>query len=113
MSTKTLVILVAGLAGALGASSVWASASDTSSMRVAYADLDLAHDAGIDRLYSRLRQAANSVCGSADLRDLHAYAAQRACATSALDQAVAQIHSSRLSARHALGATAPSMAMRD
>jgi UrcA family protein len=113
MSAKILVILTAGLASSLFGASVWATDTTDASVRVAYADLDLSRDAGVEHLYSRLRQAATTACGSADLRDLRGSAAQRKCVTQALDQAVAKINSSRLSSRHALGAVASSVAMRD
>jgi UrcA family protein len=112
MFPKTLVFLIAGLAGAPFAAN--AATADVPSLRVQYADLDLSRDAGVEHLYTRLRHAAGSVCDQhADVRDFRAVAAERTCAARALDRAVAEIRSSRLSARHELGTTASSVAMRD
>jgi len=113
MSAKTLVLIFASLAAlpfAAGAS----TPSDTPAVRIQYADLDLSRDAGVDRLYVRLRHAAASVCNMrADARDLHATETQQSCTAAALDRAVAEVNSARLSARHALGSAASSIAMRD
>ena len=101
MSPKNLVLIVASLAA-------------IPAVRVQFADLDLSHDAGVERLYARLRHASRVVCSThADIRDIRATVAQETCASAALDRAVADIHSSRLSTRHALGAVASSVAMRD
>ena len=113
MSPKSLFFLIAGLAGAPFAANAVAT-TDVPSVRVQYADLDLTRDAGVEHLYTRLRHAAVAVCDQhADIRDFRAVAAQRTCTANALDRAVAEIHSSRLSTRHALGAAASSVAMRD
>jgi len=113
MSPKSLVLIFASLA-ALPFAAGAATPADIPTARVQFADLDLGHDAGIDRLYTRLRRAAESVCDRyADNRDLRAIAEQRACAAAALDRAVEDIHSSRLSSRHMLGTNASSVAMRD
>ena len=112
MSTKTLMLIAASLV-ALPFAAGAATQSDAPTVRVQFADLDLAHDAGVDRLYARLRHAAQAVCSThADIRDIRATVAQETCARAALDRAVADIHSSRLSSRHALGAAASSVAMR-
>jgi len=115
MSAKTLVLLVAGLAGSAFGASAWAAETTAApSVRVSYSDLDLSRDAGVERLYGRLRQAANHVCETgAGSRDLRVSALREACAKRALDGAVASVHSTRLSARHSLGVAASSVAMRD
>ncbi len=113
MSPKTLVLIFASLAAVPFAAGA-ATPSDAPTVRVQFDDLDLSHDAGVERLYTRLRHGAESVCyNHADIRDFRATRAQQSCTTAALDRAVADIHSSRLSARHALGAAASSVAMRD
>ena len=112
MTAKTLVILVAGLAASLVGASAWAaSAGDAPSLHVAYTDLDLTRDAGVEKLYGRLRLAAEAVCGNADIRELKAHAAHQACTAQALDAAVGAIRSDRLSTRHSLGTTASRVAM--
>jgi UrcA family protein len=113
MSPKTLVLIIASL-GAVPFAAGAAPLAEIPTVRVQFADLDISHDAGVERLYSRLRQASQAVCSThADMHDIRAIVAQKSCAAAALDRAVSDIHSSRLSARHALGAAASSLAMRD
>ncbi|HUO79268.1 MAG TPA: UrcA family protein [Steroidobacteraceae bacterium] len=102
MARPTLAIIAAGLGGWLLASTAFASASaDANAVRVSYSDLDLTKDAGVERLYGRLRHAAEQACGGAlDNRDLSAQRQHDACVRSALDRAVEDVHSSRLTARH-------------
>jgi UrcA family protein len=101
MARPTLAIIAAGLGGCLLAASAFAAAaSDTRSVRVSYAELDLSNDAGVERLYSRLKFAAAEVCGSADIRELAALGRQVSCAQQALDRAVEGVHSARLTERH-------------
>ncbi|MBS0394103.1 MAG: UrcA family protein [Proteobacteria bacterium] len=71
-------------------------ADATRSTRVNYADLDLAHDAGVNALYARLRSAAGHVCASPNFRDV----IDQACASRALDEAVANVANEQLSALH-------------
>jgi UrcA family protein len=94
---------LAGLAGWLVAST--AIAGDTAAVRrvhVKYASADLHSSAGVDRLYVRLQQAANSACEYAMVRGQ----VDRACAARALDAAVADVGSAELAALHTRTATA-------
>ena len=101
MARHTLAIVAAGLGGWLLASTAFATTTgDAPSARVTYAELDLTKDAGVERLYARLRQAAEQVCGSADIRELGRFYEQQACVQRALDRAVEDVHSARLTARH-------------
>ena len=101
MARPTLAIIAAGLGGWLLASTAFAStSSEGPAVRVSYSELDLSKDAGVERLYARLRQAAKQVCGSADNRDFVALREKDACVRAALDRAVESVHSARLSARH-------------
>ncbi len=101
MARPTLAIIAAGLGGWLLASTAFAAATtDAPAVRVAYSELDLGKDAGVERLYARLRHAAEQVCGSVDNRDLLAQRHQEACVRASLDRAVESVHSSRLTARH-------------
>ncbi len=110
MARPALAIIAAGLGGLLLASSAFAAAAgDAPSVRVSYSDLDLTQDAGVERLYARLRRAANQVCDSADNRDLAAFARRESCVRHALDRAVDDVHSARLTARHK-GAAVPQYA---
>ncbi len=103
MSRHPLKLLAAGLGGCLIAASALAAPAplpDAPAVRVRYAELDLGKDAGVERLYTRLRHAAEDVCGRVDGRDPAIRAAHDACARQALDHAVDDVHSARLSARH-------------
>jgi UrcA family protein len=104
MARKTVVLFTASFAALVLASTSFAGAAatadDAPSVRVTYSDLDLTRDAGVERLYSRLRRAADSVCGDTDIHDMRRAARQRACVAHALDAAVEAVHSAKLSARH-------------
>ena len=101
MARPTLAIIAAGLGGWLLASTAFAAtATEAPSVRVSYSELDLNKDAGVERLYARLRHAADQVCGNVDNRDLVAGRYREACVRAALDRAVEQVHSARLTARH-------------
>lgn len=113
MSPKSRALIFASLAALPFAAGATAP-SDPPAVHVQFADLDLSHDAGVERLYARLRRAATTVCSlHADIRDLRATELERTCVATALDRAVADVHSARLSARHALGAATSSIAMLD
>ena len=71
-----------------------------SSVRVSYADLNLAHAAGVAAFYRRLQGAAVVVCGPAVTRDLERARWQRGCVEQAIAGAVAQVDNARLTARH-------------
>jgi UrcA family protein len=101
MARPTVAIIAAGLGGWLLASTAFAAgAVDAPAVRVSYAELDLTKDAGVERLYTRLKHAAEQVCGSADNRDLATLRHQERCTQRALDRAVEDVHSARLTARH-------------
>ena len=105
MNRTTFSLLAAGVAGLLIASSTLATPS-AATARVRYGDLDLHTDAGVGALYARLRRASSEVCGSVDIRELKAYAAENACFERTLSTAVAQVHGAQPSARHEPGASA-------
>jgi UrcA family protein len=68
--SKTLPALAAlAVAAALVVPTV-SQAAETDSVRVSYADLNLASNFGQDRLQSRIVHAAQVVCGPADHRDV-------------------------------------------
>ena len=68
---KTFPALAAlAVAGALLLPTV-SQAEDQTSVRVSYADLDLAKSIGQQRLQHRIAFAAERVCGTADARDLN------------------------------------------
>ncbi len=73
----------------------------TAAIRVSYADLNLATDAGSRALYQRITAAAHRVCAVSDIRDLDGLAADRSCEQAAIEQAVHQVHSAAFAALNA------------
>ena len=71
-------------------------------VRVGIADVNLSSPQGIATLYSRLRHAADKVCGGEpDSRELGRHTTWSKCVRAALDDAVLQVHSIGLAALHA------------
>ncbi|WP_395331347.1 UrcA family protein [Novosphingobium sp. BL-8H] len=62
---------------------------DRPTEEVHYADLDLGTPQGRAQLDTRIATAVDHVCGSADIRDLPAYADMRTCRTQSTQQAFA------------------------
>jgi UrcA family protein len=94
-----VALTVALLAAAAGAHAA-TPGEESTSLKVAYGDLDLASSAGSDALYARIVSAARTVCyaNDVDSRDLHAVANERACETRAINDAVQDVHSAKLAA---------------
>lgn len=72
-------------------------------MSVSYADLDLGHPAGIERLYQRMRSAATRACGAATMREagsLKALRARQECYKELVDEAVLIVDNAALTKRH-------------
>ncbi len=69
------------------------------SVTVSYADLDLAKAAGAERLYSRISRAARSVC-QFNPKDLRQAISGRACMSTAINKAVADVNKPLLTAHH-------------
>ena len=72
-------------------------------MEVSFADLDLNHEAGIDRLYQRIRSAATEACGSTSLHEagsLKVLKARQECYKELVDKAVLQVDNAALTKRH-------------
>lgn len=106
MARKTIALLAAGIASLTLAAPAFAADAVERAVRVSYADLDLSKPAGVERLYSRLKGAADAVCGDANVLDLRTRNAVLACQETALDAAVVSIGHSAVTARH-LGKTDP------
>jgi UrcA family protein len=68
---------------------------------VSYRDLDPSTDQGAARLYARLWNEAEALCGQPSPADMEGPQKQRACVADAVDRAVREVHSGRLSALHA------------
>ena len=107
MNRKVLVLFAAGATGWLMTSAALAAAlAAPATVTVSYSDLDLSKEAGVERLYARLRRAAQSVCGpDTDIRDLAGTAIRDACVAKALAKAVEATHNDRLSARARMPST--------
>lgn len=99
----------AGFGIALAVASINALADDQSGSRnlfsrsitVSYSDLNLSHPAGVETLYSRLRNAASTACGPKEhTRDIRKRRDWRQCVASALDGAVEEIAVPKLQKLH-------------
>jgi UrcA family protein len=105
---------------AIGASIVQASFVNvafagvpTGQEAVRISDLDLNRSADVARLYKRIRAAAESACGVAELTGTHLQSSsQRHCVEEAIASAVAQVHNAQLSAYHQQETKAPRAAAR-
>lgn len=76
---KPILFAAATLAAAVTASPVFAKPAVPNVRTVSYADLDLASEAGRDRLDRRIRAAVREVCGDATTFDLARRSAVRDC----------------------------------
>jgi UrcA family protein len=95
------IAIAAASCTALADNSSAASGQEDRSITVSYSDLDLSHAAGAETLYSRLRNAANAVCGpKVDLRKLRERRTRQQCVASALDNAVADVAAPELQELH-------------
>jgi len=97
---------LAALAACLIAGTSFAASPDAApSVRVAYGDLDLTSEQGVNTLHARVAAAARQVCAAdgLDSRNLQAYAAARSCETQAIENAergVPGVKIASLAARH-------------
>ena len=101
--TRTLLLAIAsGLSLAAQAGETPHPDQVTTSVRVSYADLDIADAAGARTLYARIKSAAREACGPEpavlDLRDAAGY---NACYEQAVAKAVNRVGSEQLQALHA------------
>ena len=97
---KTLPAVAAlAVASALVVPTV-SQAAEQDSVRVTYADLNLASDAGQQRLQGRIVYAASVVCGPADHRDVLFLQAVGECRTATVDDAQPAYQAAIRSARH-------------
>ncbi|MCI0516956.1 MAG: UrcA family protein, partial [Woeseiaceae bacterium] len=72
-------------------------------MRVSFADLDLDRQAGVERLYQRIRAAAAGACGSLTLREVGSLKALRAnqdCYRDLIEGAVLKVDNAALTKLH-------------
>ena len=69
---------------------------DVPTLTVRYSDLDLGTQAGANALYSRIRYAAEQVCGNPDWRQRLESAAVKACIDRAVSSSVHSVNNARL-----------------
>ena len=82
-----------------------AAPAERSSIDVSYADLNLAHPAGAQALYGRLRSAARQLCmHDYTPSDLYRRAARKDCYDRTLDDAVNGVDDAQLKGLHAANA---------
>ncbi len=110
MRTSPVSLGVLGTLAILAATAVLPAAADgrfvEESLAVRYTDLDLGKEAGVAKLYGRLRNAAEQVCSSgAGPSPLFLSSSLRACVTAALDQAIANVDRPAVTAYHAAKAS--------
>jgi len=91
---RLALVLILGLLGATPA-----LATDPSSVKVSYRDLDLSTFAGAHELYGRIKTAARTVCGY-EGRNLTDQAFWNGCYRGAIADAVAKVNSPLLTAVH-------------
>ena len=101
--TKFALLLLGGLAGAMGvgAASAEGSASDVPTVVVKYSVQSLATDDGVNELYHRIVRAAKQVCPDASILDLRVQQQVKVCRDQAVARAIRNIDNSRLAALHA------------
>lgn len=102
MNKYLLPLAALALAGAVTATAnATVSRRDTNSVVVRYGDLDLNSQKGVARLHKRIRNAAESVCGSLDTRILGLRDAYDQCVSEAASNAIAAVANENLSNFHA------------
>ncbi|MDH4023223.1 MAG: UrcA family protein [Gammaproteobacteria bacterium] len=101
ISNKSSALAAVGLIACLGLTTgAEASGATDSSLVVNAKDLNLQSIQGAATLYSRLRYAAEAVCGLHEARGYAPRRRARRCTDSTLDAVVAQVGGSLLRARH-------------
>ena len=99
--TATAFALIAACVAVSAAGSAHAAAAGAPTVKVRYADLNLATEQGSLALYGRIVAAAQQVCTPEDIRDLHAVADARSCRAQAIALAVRDVHSPMLASVYA------------
>jgi len=101
--TKFALLLLGGLAGAMGAGAASAdgSAGDVPTAVVKYSAQSLTTEDGVNELYHRIVRAAKQVCPEAPIRDLRALHQFNLCRDQAVARAIRKIDNSRLAVLHA------------
>jgi UrcA family protein len=77
-----------------------AAAQTEESIHLSYVTADVTEAEGAKRLYRRIKRAARMVCHAPDLREQPAWEAYQRCYDRAVDDAVAKVGASALTALH-------------
>jgi UrcA family protein len=102
LASRFALIGTTAMALGLGMSHAYAATPDDKAPThvVRYADLDLSQPSGAQRLYQRIQIAARIVCENPMLPALSEVRAFEACVRKAVNQAVAQVGSARVTQIH-------------
>ena len=98
------VITASGICAIATATTAAAASADSGEVltsTVQYADLDLSHQAGVDRLYARIRRAAQTVCSPFEGRGAEQNQRWTQCVDASTARAVADVHKPAVAALHA------------
>jgi UrcA family protein len=109
MNMKSIKFLLPIAALALSAVATAATRADDRIV-VKYGDLNLASEAGVANLLSRIRNAAESVCGQQETRILALRGHYVACVEEAVSRTVAAVDDARLTSFHLEHGTPPVLA---
>ncbi len=104
MSLKSKIVSAAAVAisatMSLVAFNAQAEEAEAKTVTVKIDAFDLSKAQGAEAVYARLRNAARQVCRTLESRDVSLKKEHRECVEQALDEAVAQVNSTRLTALH-------------
>jgi UrcA family protein len=95
-----LIIDIAAACGTVAPALTAHADTTVQSVRVSYADLNLANEAGIAALYGRLRNAAGTVCGSVSISNLREFADWSQFRKGALTSAIEKVNHPALTDLH-------------
>jgi UrcA family protein len=113
LTTSTLTALTAALALGLSASGQSAAAQNTEtvSVKVSYADLNLSTEAGAKVMLQRIRSAAKKICGDGSDDPVAFIYQTLPCAKATTDRAVAKFGNPIVTALNSGKSTAPAIAL--
>lgn len=98
---KKLALTVSlALATALFAAPMLALGGEAKSVAVKTSDLNLASDAGVQTLYSRIESAASKACKGVESRSASTQVAHAECMSTAMDGAVQSANNAALTSLH-------------
>lgn len=98
--TAAPVVTTLFCAAAFMATAAVATPQAADSINVSYVADDLRQPEAAQTLYGRIQRAAKMVCHEPDIRDLASYAVYQQCYARAVDEAVAKVGATALTALH-------------